>query len=303
MPSPLHEAIVLLFRERPQLAPDLLRAALAAELPAFDEIRLESNELGDVVPPEYRADVVIVLSFGGSRAVLALAIEAQLGLDARKRFTWPVYATSLRARHGCDAAVVVVAPDEAVARWCEVPIPIGPAGCVIRPIVIGPARVPIVTDEAVARAEPELAVLSAIAHGRGAPDLALAIAKVTLAAAADLDEEHGRLYADLVLSRLGAAARAALEELMIGGYEYQSDFAKKWIEEGLAKGRAQGRVEGRAEGLMEGQAKAVLTLLAARGIAVSDEVREQVSVCRDPATLDGWLVRAATATRIEDVLG
>ena len=251
MPSPLHEAIVLLFRERPQLAPELLRAALGTELPAFDEIRLESSELGDVVPPEYRADVVIVLALEGGRAVLALALEAQLGVDPRKRFTWPVYETSLRARHGCDAAVLVIAPDEAVARWCEEPIAIGPAGCVMRPIVIGPARVPIVTDEAVARAEPELAVLSAIAHGRDAPELALAIAiaKATLAAAADLDEEHARLYADLVLSRLGAAARAALEELMIRGYEYQSDFAKKWVAAGRVEGRAEGVAAARAQGV------------------------------------------------------
>jgi hypothetical protein len=34
MPSLLHEALVLLFRNRPELAPELLRDALRIELPA-----------------------------------------------------------------------------------------------------------------------------------------------------------------------------------------------------------------------------------------------------------------------------
>ncbi len=300
MPSPLHEAIVGLFRERPALAPELLRDALGVELPGYDELRLESAELGDVVAPEYRADVVIVLALASGRAVLAIAIEVQLGIDARKRFTWPVYATSLRARHGCEAAVLVVTPEEAVARWCDAPIAIGPAGSVVRPIVLGPSRVPVVTDERAARAEPELAVLSAIAHATDATEVALAIATATLGAARDLDEERARLYADLVLSRLGAAARAALEELMSAGkYEYQSDFAKKYV----ALGRAEGVVEGRAEGVAEGRAEAILLLLEARGVVLGEPMRERLRACRDVAVLDRWLLRAANATREEDVFG
>ena len=296
MPSPLHEAIVGLFRERPGLAPELLRDALGVELPGYDELRLESAELGDVVPPQYRADVVIVLALAGGRAVLAIAIEVQLGIDPRKRFTWPVYATSLRARHGCASAVLVVTPDEAVARWCDAPIAIGPAGSVVRPIVLGPSRVPVVTDERAARAEPELAVLSAIAHATDATEVAVAVAMATLGAAHDLDEERARLYADLVLSRLGAAARAALEELMSAGkYEYQSDFAKKYV--------ALGRAEGVAEGDAHGRAAAILLLLEARRVAVSEPMRARLRACRDVALLDAWLLRAANASREEDVFG
>ena len=277
-----------------------MRDALGVELPGYDELRLESAELGDVVPPQYRADVVIVLALAGGRAVLAIAIEVQLGIDPRKRFTWPVYATSLRARHGCASAVLVVTPDEAVARWCDAPIAIGPAGSVVRPIVLGPSRVPVVTDERAARAEPELAVLSAIAHATDATEVAVAVAMATLGAAHDLDEERARLYADLVLSRLGAAARAALEELMSAGkYEYQSDFAKKYV----ALGRAEGVAEGRAEGDAHGRAAAILLLLEARGVAVSEPMRARLRACRDVALLDAWLLRAANASREEDVFG
>lgn len=55
MPSLHHEALLQLFRNRPLLAPELLREAL----PPFSEARLESAELTDIQPAEYRADLVV----------------------------------------------------------------------------------------------------------------------------------------------------------------------------------------------------------------------------------------------------
>ena len=52
-----------------------------------------------------------------------------------------------------------------------------------------------------------------------------------------LEDERARFYGDLVLNFLNEAARRALEAMM-KGYEYQSDFAKKYV----AQGRDQGRV-------------------------------------------------------------
>jgi hypothetical protein len=57
-----------------------------------------------------------------------------------------------------------------------------------------------------------------------------------------------------------------------------------------------------ARGLVEGLAHAVLTLLGARGIPVSAEARAHIEATRDRATLDRWLVRAATAVSVEEVL-
>jgi hypothetical protein len=129
-----------------------------------------------------------------------------------------------------------------------------------------------------------------MAHGRR-PDGA-EVALAAMAAAGSLDEERARLYADLVFQHLGIAARAALEKLMlIPGYEYQSDFARKYIGIGKAEGRA------------EGKAEAVLTLLAARNVAVAPEQRERILACRELATLDAWLVAAASANAARDVLG
>ena len=88
MPSLSHEALLLLFRNRPELAPELLRDALHVSLPPYAEARIESAELTDVVPTEYRADLVVLLVDG--RPVLGIVVEVQLQKDDRKPFTWPV---------------------------------------------------------------------------------------------------------------------------------------------------------------------------------------------------------------------
>jgi hypothetical protein len=136
MPSLSHEALLLLFRYRPELAAELLRDALHVTLPAYSEVRLESADLTDVSPAEYRADTVILLVDG--KPVLGIVLEVQLASDPDKRFTWPVYVAGLRARLKCPACVLVVTPSEAVAEWCRKPIELGP-GSALSPLVIGPA--------------------------------------------------------------------------------------------------------------------------------------------------------------------
>ena len=102
----LHEALLTLFRNRPELAPELLSGALGVELPVYTDVRIDSADLTDVLPVEYRADLVVLLVDG--KPVLGIVVEVQLGQDPRKRFTWPVYATGLRARLQCDTCVLVV---------------------------------------------------------------------------------------------------------------------------------------------------------------------------------------------------
>jgi hypothetical protein len=53
MPSFQHEALLQLFRNRPLLAPTLLRDALHESLPEFTEVRVDSAELNDIQPAEY----------------------------------------------------------------------------------------------------------------------------------------------------------------------------------------------------------------------------------------------------------
>ena len=285
MPSLTHEGIVALFRNRPELAAELLRDALDVALPVFTEARIESADLTEVVPAELRADLVVLLVNG--KPVFAIVVEVQLELKEadRKFFTWPSYVANLRAHFECDACVLVVTPNEEVAERARKPIRLGP-GSTVTPFVVGPKAVPVILDADVARRAPELAVLSAMAHGQDDPDLAVRIAITAESAAAGLRPDRALLYSDLIRISLGEAARIAFEALMAtGNYEYQGDFARKYD----ALGQAKGSVD------------AVLTFLEARGIALSDEQRDRIKTCSDLETLRHWVRKAATITSADEL--
>jgi hypothetical protein len=164
MTSIQHEGLLLLFRNRPELAPELLSEVLGFPLPKWSEARVESSELSQVVPTDSRADLVVVLRLKG-KPCFAIVVEVQLSQDGGKHMSWPVYLASVGYRVNCPTALLVVAPDAAVARWCAQPIELGHPGFTLRPLVMGPESIPVVVDEQRARQAPELAVLSALAHG------------------------------------------------------------------------------------------------------------------------------------------
>lgn len=228
MVSMAHEILVDLFKQRPSLAAELLAEALAVPLPAYAEARIASVDLTEIKPAEYRADLVVLL-LEGEDPVRVIIVEVQLSADARKRFTWPAYLTVSRALHGCPADLLIVAPDSAVAAWAAEPIPIGVPGFVLRPPVLGQRDVPIVTDPAEAAQRPELGVLSVLAHGQ--TDQGAEIAAAVMPAVERLDDERARFYCDLMYNALSEATRRAAEAKM-KGYEYQSEFARKFLAQG-----------------------------------------------------------------------
>ena len=167
MASMAHEVLVDLFKKnRPSLGAELLSEALGVVLPSYTEARLISIDLTQIQPAEYRADVVVLL-LDGDVPSCVLIVEVQLGIDLRKRYSWPEYSMGARAAHRCPVGLLVVAPDPDVAAWCAEPIETGIPGFILRPPVLGRAAIPIVTDPAEAARRPELAVLSAMAHGEG----------------------------------------------------------------------------------------------------------------------------------------
>src|SRR5262249_37794877 len=86
MPSHLHEVLLELFRNRPQLAPDVLRDALHIGLPAYRNARIEAADLTDIKPTEYRADLVVLLT--QEKPVYGIIVEVQLARSERKLFAW-----------------------------------------------------------------------------------------------------------------------------------------------------------------------------------------------------------------------
>ena len=204
MPSHLHEALLLLFRNRPTLAPDLLRDALQMELPAYTEARIDSADLSDIQPAEYRADLVVLLLEG--KPVMGIIVEVQLSTDERK-----------------SAQIAVAA---------------------------------------------HLASLG-------------------------LDEDRSRLYFDLVLSSLSEAARRALQTMDPAKYEYQSDFARRYV--------AQGKAEGKVEGIAEGRAALLTRLLTLRFGPLPEDVRSGIAAA-SVEELDAIGERLLTAQTLQEAV-
>lgn len=275
-----HESLAEMFRHQPALAAELV-ADLGVDVPRFADARLEPSDYADVTPTEWRSDGVVTLADEAGKRAMAIVVEVQRGRPTQKRWAWPVYLATTRARLNCRAALLVVCPDQVIAKQCAKPIETGHPGFVLRPLVLGPDRVPVVTDPEVAQRMPELAVLSALAHGRHR-DIEHIVDALVQGLEVIEDAEHGRLYTDVVWRALPEAMRRHLEELMdVSAYEVKSDFLR-----GLEA---------------KGKADAVLAFLAARGIDVPDDTREHITGCADPDQLDVWVRRAAVATSVDDL--
>jgi hypothetical protein len=295
MPSLPHDALIELFRQRPSLAPELLRSSLNTRIPDFESVRVSEADLTALAPTEFRADMVLLLvPPGGGDACGALVVEVQRRADKRKHWAWPAYLAVLRSRLRCDVSLLVVTDKAAVARWAATPIPTGHPGWVLTPLVLGPDNVPFVSTAAEAALSPELAVLSVIVHVRH-PDI-VTLATAALAGARSLDADRAALYSDVVFAAVQRISPLALEALMTTHkYEFQSDFAKHHFALGEARGEARGKAEG--------EARSVLTVLSARGIAVTDDLQARILACSDLDQLDRWLTRAVTAASAAEVVG
>lgn len=165
--------------------------------------------------------------------------------------------------------------------------------------VLGPSGVPVVTDARVAQQNPELAVLSAMAHGRDANvTRAIDIAAAAQRAASGLDLDRSRIYLDLIMNSLGEAARRALTDMDPRKYVFQSDFARRYI----ALGRAEGIEEGRSEGRTEGRAALILRQLANR-FGSLDPVAQANIRRASVAELEVIGDRLLTAGSLEEALG
>lgn len=281
MPSLPHEALVLLFRNHPQLAPELLRDALCATLPEYSDVKVASADLTEVQPAEYRADLVLLLS--SAAPVLGLIVEVQLSVDDRKRFTWPAYVAILRARHRCPVCLLVVCPNRVVAEWAGRPIHMGCTN-MFMPRVLPLHELPEITDDANAAKDPELTVLSAIGHGHDVDaKKAAQIATIALGVAAALDPDRSDLYFDLIQSSLSEAARTVLQETMrTPGNNHTAAFAKRFYN---AQGRAQ----------------IITRQLTARFGPLSEQVKYDL-VWSTPEELDAIGDRLLTAATLQEAL-
>ncbi len=305
MPSLPHEIPLELFREDPDILSYLLKEVLGVDLPDYQELRVERAEFSRLEPTQYRADLLVTGRDKQQGVVFALVVEVQRRIDPEKLFSWPLYVASAHKQFKCKTGMLVLTFDDRVATWAGR----GPGTLLtgsFHPWVLGPSGIPVISTIEEARRRPPLALLSLQAHAES--EEAAAVAAAALAGAADLPEDDAKLYVDLILSAIPDALRREVEAKMnLQGYEYQSDFAKKYVAQGEAKGRAEGEAKGRAEGeakgRAEGLAEALLRVLRARGIAVSDAEERRILSCQDKETLDRWLAGSVSCESAAELLG
>jgi hypothetical protein len=235
-----------------------------------------------VVPVQYLADMVVLISDAAtSEPVLAVIIEPQLRDSETKRYSWPVYVTTARRVAKCPAAVLVVlCPDPAEAAKCRRLIRTGHPAFDLAPIVIDSGGPPGRDGTG----GPYLTVFAASMGGidmGSEPGARRVLDAMASAEVSDAD----RLRMTAIILRLASDAARQILEAMMTTSEYEKTFVERIHDQGIA----------------EGKAEAVLKLLDARRLTLSQEQRQRVTSCTDSAQLDRWFDRAITAGTAAEV--
>ena len=303
MPSSLHEALLEILRRDPSLACELASRQSGVRLPRWDRLELVDTALSQLVPAEFRVDLAVLLRARGV-PTFGLLVEAQLRIDRRKLFTWPLYAAAVRARHRCPTGVLVLTTDERVARWARRPVLLGGPGHVFQALVAGPSDLPAVHTAEEARRRPLAALLAALAQGRR-PDAVDEVQRA-LTAVAELGVEDALFLGSLLLGSVDhRLAKAVLERVMSTPTDRLHplflELFEHWKKQGLEQGREQGLEQGREQGRHEASRRHILRILSERGLPVPDAVRRKVEACGDPELLERWFGRAMQVARPEDL--
>jgi len=273
-------------REEPEAVLELLRLAGHPIAGSRLGTKVVDSELTEAIPSARNADLVTLVEDENGRVCHVVVVEVQRARDDDKLRAWPLYVAYLGARHGVPVTLLVLAADRAVARWVRTAVPLGP-NMVFTPIVIGSDDLPEIRSAEEALAHPAVAALTALARldAAGTKDgRERAIAEVLRICEAFVraDFERRGAYLWLIHGTSHGAFRATLEKLL-------GDHGMTALQMILKEGEA------------KGEAKALLTVLRARGLVVDAALEGRVRGVTDLRQLEAWIERAASATRLEDV--
>jgi hypothetical protein len=292
-----HEAPLELIRQHPGLAVDLVRAMTDVPVPDDATADLGPTSLNAVVPAEFTADSVVVVSDKATgKPALVVVVEPQGRDDRTKAYSWPAYLANVREAVRCPRAIlIVVCPDPREAEKCRQVIPMGHPGWDLWPIVIDPHHAP--PDEG---ASPYLILFLACLP---ALDMETADgARRVLAAIRDTQASHAnrKRLATIIMKRASDAARQILEDLMTN-VEWKDDFIESYVQIGVDQGVQIGEERGVQRGAAATKAADILTVLDVRGLKPTKAQRGKVTADAGLPQLDIWFQRALTAETAADV--
>ena len=286
MPSSWHDSVTTIFTENPRLAMEIAASLNGAPVPPGVPVRAEAPNFNDRPSTDFQADAVIVA--GPARdPVRAVIVEAQKRTLRDKPPQWARYAAQLWTFLRCPVDVLVICPDAKSAFWYARPVPTSLPGYTHLPIVLPPSAVPAITGPREAAARPAMAALSVAYHGANP-----AVCRAFAEGMRQLPPERASQYHEQAYNISPLAVQRILEQLMTSDtWPVYSPFAK----EHFGRGKKEGRREGKAEG------EAILLVLKARSLDVSDAERERIASCADLKQLKKWVTRAATADKASDL--
>jgi hypothetical protein len=304
-----HQAPLEICDQHPTLVASLLEKILGEPLPAFDELRMQSADFTQTVAKEFRADRALIFLKTG-KPVLAVIVEVQRKRDERKRRSWPAYTAGLFSQVGCPTYLLVIALNAATARWAGQPIANFQPGSRFVPLVVARANIPKVSSLIEAHANLPLALLSAVLHVRdeGGEYVAYYAVRALYEASPEPDRIDRTIWMlGLLGGIVGAEKFKKIERLImiepatriVPKLQVIRDRVAEQVEKRYTK-----RIEEQySRGLAEGEAKALMTLLSARGFRLTAAQRQRVMTCTDPSRIETWIERATTAQSATEVLG
>jgi hypothetical protein len=124
-------------------------------LPQHDEIYLAIDDLTGIGVARPELALVFLKE---DRAVFGIIVEEISSKDEVKRYNWPAFCATLRARLRCPTCLLVMTYDEAVSRWAAEPIELGGDNRFV-PYVLEPADKRRLID-LLATENPYLAIMS-----------------------------------------------------------------------------------------------------------------------------------------------
>ncbi|MFB8002840.1 hypothetical protein [Nocardia sp. NPDC056000] len=285
-----HEVMHRIFQEDPGVFARAFRV-LGLPIPDPVAVALLSTDLTEHKPLERRPDTVLQIDTAADGSYL-LVVESQGRRSDEKPYAWTYYLAYLQSKYSLPCVLLVVCQDGETAAWADRNFIMGPriwAALILRPMVLGPHNVPIVTDLAIATRDIPLAMFSAVTHARN-PQVD-GILAVLAAALKTIDGVTASVFAELTELGLGASPAGDIWRQLMA---VDLSFFRSETSQRL-------RNEGRDEGRIEELRKAVLGVLVKRGLDVPAEIRAQVLASADLAALQTWFDRAFEVSKAGDI--